>query len=227
MNTAGAIALALGGGLVVGGAAILLARRQATLSGARAEGKSQKMGATKGRHGAILRGYTGKLPIKERVSLLQDLVAKSVKDPDMRGLALGITSDCEARDGLCEIRSIGAYTKRQIRYTGDIAPHKLGAKGPVESVDLYQSARRTSEYGGGDCDDHAVFNASMLILNGIPAKFRVTSPYRWGKDNFTHIYTMAGLPKGDPQRWIAVDTTLPDYSLGKEYPFAKNYDAVA
>lgn len=230
MNTAGVVAIALGGSLAVAGGAVLLARRQGGLSGPRRrEGKPlESMPPESGRRGATLRGYhRGKMSIKQRVSLLQDLTAKSVKDPDMRGLALQITGGCEARDGLCEAKAIGAYTKQNIRYTGDIAPHRLGARGPVESIDLYQSARRTSEYGGGDCDDHAVFNATMLILNGIPAKFRVTSPYRWGRDNYTHIYTMAGLPKTDPKRWVAVDTTLPDYSLGKEWGFAKNFDAIA
>lgn len=230
MNTGAALALAAGGAAVVIGGAIVLSRRSSSLG--RARGKSQAQGhagvARRGRNGEVLRGFrSSRMTIQQRLKMLQELTAKSVQDPEMRKLALQVTQSCEARDDVCEARAIGNWVKRNIRYTGDVAPHRLWTGGPVESVDLYQAARRTVEFKGGDCDDAAVLNATLLILNGIPAKFRVTSPYKWGSDNYTHIYTMAGLPKGNPTKWMAVDTTLPDYTLGKEYPFAKNMDVVA
>jgi len=220
--------LAAGGAAVVAGGVILLARHSAGLGRGQEEKPGQSVPDRAGRGGAVLRGFRDrKMTINQRLKMLQDLTAKSVQDPDMRKLALQVTRACPARDDACESKAVGAWTKQNIRYTGDIAPHRLGAGGPVESIDLYQAARRTVEYGGGDCDDHSVLNATLLILNGIPAKFRVTSPHKWGGDNYTHIYTLAGTPKGDPKRWVAVDTTLPDYTFGKEYPFAKNRDVVA
>jgi transglutaminase-like putative cysteine protease len=92
----------------------------------------------------------------------------------------------------------------------------------VEGVDLFQSAYRTWEFGGGDCDDHSILAATLLSLNGVPAKFRVTASKK-GQD-FSHIYTMAGIPKMNPKKWIAVDTTLPGDRFGYEVPFAKHKD---
>lgn len=92
-----------------------------------------------------------RMPIKKRVGIIQDLVWDSVRDPRMRKLALQITQKCRARDAECEARAIHDWTKRNIRYTGDVAPVKMGRNGPVEGVDLFQSAFRTVEFKGGDC----------------------------------------------------------------------------
>jgi len=91
------------------------------------------------------------MPIEQRLASIQDLVHKSVQDPKMRKLALAITSKCPERDGMCEAKAIYQAVKARVRYTGDIAPIKQGSKGPVEGIDLYQSAWRTWEFGGGDC----------------------------------------------------------------------------
>lgn len=171
--------------------------------------------------------YRSEMPIEERVGLLQDLTAKSVKDPKMRKLALGITRGCPARDGSCEARAIYNWTKKNIRYTGDVGPHKLSRTGPVEGVDLFQSAARTAEFGGGDCDDHSILNCTLALLNGLHCRFRVTSPSKKRGDNYTHVYAVAGLPKNNPRKWVALDSTLPGRKYGKEAPHAKRRDFVA
>ena len=92
-----------------------------------------------------------KMPIEQRIALLQNLVYEGVQDPSLRKLALSITSGCKARDGECEAKAVDSWMRDNIRYTGDIAPIKLGAKGPVEGIDLFQHPKRTVEFGGGDC----------------------------------------------------------------------------
>lgn len=180
--------------------------------------------------GKVVRTYHKKsLPIKERLAIIQGLIAKGTSGEDLpylRGLALRITQHCEARDDTCEAKAIYDYVRENVRYTGDIAPHKL-ANGKVESVDLFQSARTTLEMGGGDCDDHAGVVATLAILNGIEARLRVTSPYFLGRDNYTHIYPVLGLPKGSPEKWISADTTLPGDNFGREVKFAKKLDVIA
>jgi transglutaminase-like putative cysteine protease len=172
-----------------------------------------------------------KLPIKERLAIIQDLIAKGTSGPDlpkMRALALQITRGCPARDDKCEAKAIYDWVRRNVRYTGDIAPHKVGGrKGPVESVDLFQTAKQTADMGGGDCDDHTTLVATLAILNGIQARLRVTSPYKWGDDNFTHIYPVVGLPKNDPSKWVTVDTTLPGDRFGVEVGYSKSLDVMA
>jgi hypothetical protein len=164
------------------------------------------------------------MPIEERVASIQDLVWKGVQDPRMRKLALQITKHCPERDGECEAKAIYDYTKRHIRYTGDVAPVAMGAGGPVEGVDLFQSGRRTLEMEGGDCDDHSTLNATLLAHNGITPILRVTASSRLGEDE--HIYAGGLLPKGESSgKFRALDTTLPGNDrFGVELPRGRTTD---
>jgi transglutaminase-like putative cysteine protease len=153
------------------------------------------------------------LPIKERVAILQDLIHKDLEGPNMpklRKLALQITSKCPARDTRCESKAIYDWMRKNIRYTGDVAPYKLGRNGPVEGVDLFQTGSRTVEYRGGDCDDHTALSCELAILNGIPCKFHVTSPSKdKRRDDYSHILPLHGSPKTSPRQYLAADSTLP------------------
>ncbi len=182
--------------------------------------------------------------IQERVHLLQGLVAESVKDPDVRRLALAVTgygdrkfhvgdelvevsgANCKARDDVCELKAIFDWTAdpRNIRYTGDIGAHAISPGGPVEPIDLFATARRAIENRGEDCDGHSIVNASLGVLNGFPAKFRITSNTG---DTWDHIYTMLGVPKLAPTRWFAIDSTLGQGKFNKQPRRAKEVDFAA
>jgi transglutaminase-like putative cysteine protease len=162
------------------------------------------------------------MPIEERLASIQNLVHKSVQDPEMRKLALQITSHCPERDGECEARAVYDYVKANVRYTGDIAPIKFPS-GQVDGIDLYQSARRTLEFGGGDCDDQSILVATLLALNGITPRLRVMKERK--SDDWSHIFPLAGLPKLQPTDWVSLDTTLPGKNeYGKEVPYADALD---
>lgn len=64
----------------------------------------------------------------------------SLQDPNMRQIGLEITQPCRGRDDMCELHAIYWFTKKNIRYTGDIT-----------NKDTFQSSWRTLQYGGGDC----------------------------------------------------------------------------
>lgn len=232
-------------GMVVGflglgaavGALVLIGKRQAQLSGLGRLGllkpkyryvdqryaAAPMVGRSEGGGMKIEHRRSAEMPIEERVASIQDLVWKGVQDPRMRKLALGITKHCPERDGLCESKAVYDYVKRNVRYTGDVAPIKMGRGGPVEGVDFFQSGKRTVEFGGGDCDDHSVLASTLLALNGITPRLRVTASTRNGEDE--HIYAIAGLPKTAPAKWVAVDTTLPgDNKFGVEYPAGRITD---
>jgi len=213
-----AVGLMVSGGLaLIAGAIMYFWRRRSQL------GQVTVVTPPVQKDGMTLTHYRDKnLPIDERLRILQDLTWQSVQDPRSRKLALGITKHCADRDEKCETRAVYDAIKKHVRYTGDVAPVKMGADGPVEGVDLFQAAYRTWEFGGGDCDDHSILAATLLTLNGIPAKFRVTAS-RKGED-FSHIYPMAGIPKMRPSKWIALDTTLPGDRFGYEVPFARKQD---
>lgn len=74
-----------------------------------------------------------------------------------------------------------------------------------------------------NCDDHSILIASLLSINGITAKLRVTAAGK-GED-WSHIYVVAELPKFAPKKRVALDTTLPGNNhFGREVPFAKHLD---
>lgn len=140
------IGIAVGGLAALGiGIAVAVKRKNET-----GLGRPSKIKVTK-KDGMTVTHYRGKLPIGERVGLIQDLVFQGVQDPAMRKLALSITKNCPARDGKCEANAIDLWVRQNIRYTGDIGPVKLGRHGPVEAIDLFQHPKRTVEFKGGDC----------------------------------------------------------------------------
>lgn len=241
MSRFGIVALSLGGVALIGTAIYFVTRRKHHGRGKR--NRPRMIGQTKAGDMTLSHYFDKDMPIQQRAGLLQDSVWKNVQNPQLRELALAITgcgkrnvtvgkytiavdgACCRARDGRCEARAIYDWTKNNVRYTGDVAPVKMGRNGEVEGIDLFQGPLRTVEFGGGDCDDHAVLNSTLLILNGIPSNFRITSPRRF--EDWAHIYSTAGLPKTDPDHWVALDTTVPGDFFGKEAPSAKQIDFTA
>lgn len=144
---------------------------------------------------------------------LVHLADGGLRDPLMRQIGLLATRQCPARDDVCELRSIFEFVTKNVRYTGDIT-----------FKDTFQSALRTLQYGGGDCDDASILNAVLAMENGFQAKWRITSNTGASWD---HIYCMAGVPKHAPKRWIALDTTLGPGRFGVEPPQAKYQDFAA
>lgn len=233
-KTLGWVLLGAGAAAVTVGAVVAVRSRKRQLSGSlgRVQERVQSGGMTLTHH------RSEKLPIDERIAILQDLTHKSVQDPQMRKLALQITRHCPARDGECEAKAIYGWMKKNIRYTGDVGPLKLGRDGPVEAIDLFQHAARTVEFGGGDCDDHSILGCTLAAHNGLTCKYRVTSPNRrrrgrnrLGKakaDDYTHIYAMVGLPKNNPRKWVALDSTLPGRKrYAAQAPYGKHLDYAA
>ncbi|KKK69251.1 hypothetical protein LCGC14_2935900, partial [marine sediment metagenome] len=164
-RTLGYILLGTGAAAVLTGAAFLLRSRNNQL------GLGRGPIETEYSKGMTLKHYRSKMSIQERIGILQDLTAKSLQDPAMRKLALQITHHCRPRDSACEARAIYNWQKKNLRYTGDIGPHKIGGRnGPVEGVDLFQTAGRTTEFGGGDCDDFSIHGCTMAGFNGLTCR---------------------------------------------------------
>lgn len=173
----------------------------------------------------LTRYYSPRMSLEQRLGVIQKMVWEGINDPRMRKIALDITRSCPERDGMCEARAIYDAVKQRVRYTGDVAPIRHPS-GQVEGIDYYQSPYKTWEIGGGDCDDHDGLIATLLSLNGITARLRVTGQNRG--DEGSHIYPGALLPKYDPKKFVAVDTTLPGSNrFGAEAPYAwaRDFDA--
>lgn len=164
------------------------------------------------------------IPIDTRVGLIQKRVWNGVNDGRIRKLALEITRNCGRNDGSCEIQKVYDAVKKRVRYTGDVAPVKH-PDGTVDAIDYFQAPWRTWEFGGGDCDDHSGLISALLSSIGVPTRLRVTAPGKFS--DWGHIYVIAGLPKENPKKWIAVDTTLPGRTkLADEARFGRKRDYV-
>ena len=213
------------GGLGLAAAGVVVYRKNGgTLGQSRVVHKLPKaapvMGKTNSSGMSVSHQRSNDMSIEQRVRSIHDLVWKSIQQPEMRKLALQITRGCPERDKKCEAKAVYNYVKRHVRYTGDVAPVKMGADGPLEAIDLYQRADRTLEFGGGDCDDHSILNATLLSLNGITARLKVTAEKGAGKE-YGHIYTTAGVGSS----WLALDTTLPgSNNFGKEVPYGASVE---
>lgn len=180
------IAAVIGGAALatIGGISWAIGRRR------RLEGfglGSPRMVGSRREQGMLLQHWSDKvMPIKQRVGLLQDLTWKSVQDPRLRKVALDITHRCPARDGECEARAVYDWVRSNIRYTGDIAPVKMGSRGKVEGVDLFQSAMRSLEFRGGDC----LPAGTLLLVEGhrfVPIEQLLVGQRIWGRDDWTTI----------------------------------------
>lgn len=217
----------IGLGATIGGIVIVAHDRRKKLEGLGAQMQQLHPGTpvveTTHAGGMVVQHRRSKhMPIDERVANIQRLIWQSVKDPRMIKLAREITYNAPERDGKAEAKAIYDAVKARIRYTGDIAPVKM-PNGKVEPIDLYQSAYRTWEFRGGDCDDHSILIATLLAINGISAKLRVTAPSK--SSDWTHIYTVALLPKFSPKKATALDTTLPGNNrFDYEVPYGKKLD---
>lgn len=165
------------------------------------------------------------LPINQRVGLIQDQVWNGVNDPRIRELALKVTRYCGRDEGPCEVKSVFDAVKKNVRYTGDIGPVLNPKTGEVEPHDYYQSPWRTWSMHGGDCDDHVALITALLASIGHTVRLRVTAPSKWS--DWAHIYPVVGVPKIDPKKWIAVDTTLEGRpTVGSEARYGKARDYV-
>lgn len=218
----------LGIGLVstaIGLVCIAISKSNSTSQGMGRGRLPDQVGETRNAGMTVKQYYDAKMPVRQRVALIQGLVAKGVKDPKMREIALSITSQCEARNDECELRAIYDAVKNRVRYTGDVGPVVLGPGREPESVDYYQGPLRTWQLRGGDCDDASALVAALGALNGFEMQFRVTgNDPRITIEDWGHIYPVAKFPKNSPKKEVPMDTTVPMEFFGREAPYGKKSD---
>lgn len=130
--------------------------------------------------------------------VMRYLVQKSAGDPYVREAAAKIVAACKGHDFLCEIRAVYESVRDQITYRKD----------PV-TVERVQDARRSLEFGTGDCDDKVVLLCSLLAALGHKTRFVVigTRP-----NQFSHVYCEVQTDRG----WLPLDPTNELGTMGWE-----------
>jgi len=148
--------------------------------------------------------------IDDRMKAVWTAVTLSIVDPVTRVMAMETVRDCKGRDDLCELSHVYAGLKELIKYRGE-----------PPGMDLFQTARRSIELGGGDCDCMTIAAVSFLTELGFDCGARVIDQTGEGWD---HIYALvkvprlgssaAGLQAGLNQ--LALDISEPSFRLGDE-----------
>lgn len=149
--------------------------------------------------------------IEGRIKEIGEYIRKGTLDPKIREKAMAVLT-----------RKTGALGNR--RWTVPEKNHEAEVRAIFDAVrdpnspisvryvrdplgtDTYVSARKTMALRGGDCDDSgAIYIGSLFRSVGYPTKLRVVRGHN--EDQWSHIYSMVGLPPGNPTRWIPADPT--------------------
>jgi hypothetical protein len=150
---------------------------------------------------------------------LAELTMKSIVHPTVRHAAMQITGSVDARDDMGELQAIFDAVK-----SGDSRVEGLenGFRYVADprATDYFTAPYRSLEACtrgacAGDCDDHAALVAALAGALGFKVGLRA-----WGRmgQDFEHVYAVAAVSKRAPKKVIAMDTTVPEFSLGDEPP---------
>lgn len=136
----------------------------------------------------------------DRVRLIFGQIHKGLRDPETRGRSMSLTSSCRSRDDLCELGKLFTAGQKRLRYVAD-----------PRGIDTYQTPQRTWAWGGGDCDDHTALHVAHAVSIGFRGGVRLVAP---DGGEMVHIIPIVGVPKENPTRVVALDTTVEGATLG-------------
>lgn len=123
---------------------------------------------------------------------MRRLVNQYKRAPQIRELALDLTSQLRPKDWAGEIKAVFEFVRDQIRYTRDI-----------RGMETLQIPPVTLDLSAGDCDDKSTLLAALLESIGHPTRF-VAVGYTVPKA-YSHVYVETKLGP----RWVALDATMP------------------
>jgi len=123
----------------------------------------------------------------------------------VRQCAESVILGVEARDKMGEVKAAFAFVKDNIRYTGDMIGMEY-----IQTPTYILTMLMNNQTVMGDCDDSTTLLLSLLRSLGFMVRVKITG-YN-GSDEFTHVYGEVWIEN----RWVPVDTIVPDFSVGDE-----------
>ena len=136
------------------------------------------------------------------IQRMYELADKAKKDIKIIDLATKIVRGCPHKDYACQAERIFRATKKCIHYLRD----------PI-GVELVQDFWATAIRRAGDCDDQAVWIASLALSLGFPVRFKTISANHQRPDEWSHVYPVILIPEVG---WMAADATVADSTFGWE-----------
>lgn len=194
-------------------------------------------------------GFHNTTTLDQHVAIIKQQLDKSVRDPEVRQLAIKVVSDQVSyrRVGRLE----GPYIEAWHRWFYDpaaeldackprdakcevvkiwnflCAPDPTGKPNfryvyDTHNIDVFATTEYSMKAGGGDCDDAVIVFGSLLKSLGFEVIARVVSTTA-APEEWVHIYPLVGLPKDSPDTWIALDCTVTGARPGWQYPEIAKY----
>lgn len=148
------------------------------------------------------------------VEFMKKVARERSKSPLVRQLACNILkqyrvpSMCYAQEAM----AIGDWVKRNFRYVRDTRGVET-LQDPLTMIDQIQRGN-----GQGDCDDHALLIATLLLSIGHSPSFRVVK-YNKHANSYAHIYVVSyERDRKGPVKRIVLDAIMKTKPTGFEVP---------
>lgn len=125
------------------------------------------------------------------LKIMVGLVSQYRASPLVRVTAQRLVADCPSRDAVCQVKTLHAYVRDNIKYLPD-----------VRNVETLQTPDYTLQEGSGDCDDHATTLLALLESIGKQTRFSAIA-VRGG--DFSHVSGQVLLGT----RWVNLETIIP------------------
>ena len=174
--------------------------------------------------------------LDEHMRLIARMTDQSLKDPEVRQLAVKLVSGVYAyrQDGrsgreVPVVEAWGRYFRApegetcssrndecEVERIWDFAVLNVRYVLDPVDADYFATVRRTLEAGGGDCDDLTILFAALLKSLGFEVVARVISTKK-APGEWVHVYPLVGLSKDNPKRWLPLDATVKGATPGWEY----------
>jgi len=190
----------------------------------------------------MLTGHHHTRDLDSHVALIKGQVDKSMRDGDVRQLAVKIVSgvadhtiDPRTGDSVPVIRAFGKQFLAppgapcparddgcEIERIWDFVVLNFRYVYDPAEIDTFATAKESLLAGGGDCDDATILFAALAGFVG----FRVVARVIATKDNpksWAHIYPLIGISKDEPVTWVPLDCTVQGAAPGWEYEGIANY----
>lgn len=156
----------------------------------------------------------------ETVKILTKVARERSRHPLVRELALRILESygVKSQNYYDEAKAIGDFTLKNIRYVRDIN----GVETVHDPVMLIDQLRRGQAQG--DCDDMALFIATLLLSIGHQPYYRIVKYYD-GMGPYQHIYVVVKEQnwRQKPKR-LVLDAILKRSPIGTEVPHKSGQD---
>lgn len=140
------------------------------------------------RLGSIPSGDAG---VAATLKIMVNMVLQYRASPAVRVSAQALVRDCPSRDTVCQIKTLHAWVRDNIKYLPD-----------VRDVETIQTPDYTLSMRSGDCDDHAVLMASYVESLGKQSRFLAIGIRGEG---FSHVSAQVLLGT----RWVNLETIIP------------------